>query len=305
MFESDDYDEVLSQLDFKEVDDTQKRILSPQDTQNLGINKNIAPALKNDFIKEVHVNPCLFDNNLSPKHTKRRLIDSHFDHKNKRKFPGPAGLLTGTLEETKDDAICQIELLSQDIDASQNYLNKGIFETPLWKRLLEDTSDFSCNTIKVIKQQALTGNLRRRKAEIVRGFIESIDRSAIDPLITLRDTTGHIKCTLHRDTWLHFSPYFISEYCALVLHKPTVLTTGSAFKKHYLNVTIKNISHIYSNTVVNETEELPDGFVKIVNEELTLIKHEKQYTGFDFSPSNEINEADILGDLEGEFSDIF
>lgn len=78
----------------------------------------------------------------------------------------------------------------QDIDASQNDLQIGIFETPLWNRLLEDTRNFSCNTIKTIKEQASAGNLRRRKTEIVRGFIETIDRSAIDPLITLKDNTG-------------------------------------------------------------------------------------------------------------------
>lgn len=53
------------------------------------------------------------DNFLSPKHMKRKIINSHFDRQCKRKFPGPAGILTGALEEAKDDSICQIELLSQ------------------------------------------------------------------------------------------------------------------------------------------------------------------------------------------------
>lgn len=52
---------------------------------------------------------------LSPKHTKRKMINSYFDHKSKRKFPGPAGLLTAGFEENKDETICQIELLSQVI----------------------------------------------------------------------------------------------------------------------------------------------------------------------------------------------
>lgn len=52
---------------------------------------------------------------VSPKHTKRKIIHSYFDPKSKRKFPGPAGLLTGGFEKNKDENICQIELLSQVI----------------------------------------------------------------------------------------------------------------------------------------------------------------------------------------------
>lgn len=47
------------------------------------------------------------------KNTKRKIIHSYFDHQSKRKFPGPAGLLTGDLEQPKDESICQVELLSQ------------------------------------------------------------------------------------------------------------------------------------------------------------------------------------------------
>lgn len=50
---------------------------------------------------------------ISPKHLKRKIINTHFDQQSKRKFPGPAGLLTGVLEESKDESIGQIELLSQ------------------------------------------------------------------------------------------------------------------------------------------------------------------------------------------------
>lgn len=46
------------------------------------------------------------------------------------------------------------------------------------------------NTIKSIKQQAVNGNLRQRKAQTVTAFVETVDRSATDPLIVLRDNTG-------------------------------------------------------------------------------------------------------------------
>lgn len=50
---------------------------------------------------------------VSPKHSKRKIINSHFDHQVKRKFPGPAGLLSGSLEKNSDENFCHIELLSQ------------------------------------------------------------------------------------------------------------------------------------------------------------------------------------------------
>lgn len=82
-------------------------------------------------------------------------------------------------------------LFLQDIDFSQSYLNCNVFETPLWKRLLEDTARLKeINSINAIKHQALTGNLRRKKAQNVVAVVESVDRSAIDPLITIRDQTG-------------------------------------------------------------------------------------------------------------------
>lgn len=86
---------------------------------------------------------------------------------------------------------------------------------------------------------------------------------------------GTIKCTLHRDAWSTFSPYIISEYCALVLWKPTVLTTGSTFKKHYLNITLSNIYAMYSSAVLKEEDRvLPDGYLRVYEEDFTVIKIE-------------------------------
>lgn len=86
---------------------------------------------------------------------------------------------------------------------------------------------------------------------------------------------GTIKCTLHRDAWSTFSAYIISDYCALVLWKPTVLTTGNAYKKHYLNITLSNIYAIYSSAVLKEEDRvLPDGYLRVYGEDLTVIKIE-------------------------------
>ncbi|XP_072944568.1 homologous recombination OB-fold protein-like isoform X2 [Epargyreus clarus] len=324
MFESDDFD----QLDLPEPCDNSETIeinnesTIRDDSESADFNTEVKclsqtiPAYnckennvnsKNMIIlKSTETTGILTEENkhMSPKHTKRKLINSYFDHKSKRKFPGPAGLLNGTFEESKEDDICHMELLSQDIDYTQSFLHKGIFESPLWARLLQDTKDlYKVDTIKSIKQQALKGNLRRRKAEAITAYVESVDRSDIDPLIVIRDTTENIKCTLHRDAWVAFSPYIVSECCALVLHSPTVLTTGSAFKKHYLNITLSNIAAVYSSSIIKQEDEtFPPGFSKIYEEDYTIIKNEKENT--EASTSAELfDDSNLLDGLDGAFSD--
>ncbi|KAL0821752.1 hypothetical protein ABMA28_005174 [Loxostege sticticalis] len=294
MFESDDYDQILSQFEFPEVS-TNTQVKTVTDTNNKSEQPHANPSnistnaivceseIKTDSVvnlcKRTEISERKSDSKVSPKHTKRKIINSYFDHKSKRKFPGPAGLLNGSFKENNDDSVCHMELLSQDVDFSQNCIQKDAFDSPLWKRLLEDVKGSNVgvvDTIKGIKQQAMSGHLRRRKADTVAAFIEAVDRSITDPLITLRDCTGNIKCTLHRDAWSKFSPYLVSEYCALVLWKPTVLTTGSAFKNHYLNITLSNIFAIYSSAVIREeNKEVPDGYTIVHEEDFTILKADK------------------------------
>ncbi|KAJ2945617.1 hypothetical protein O0L34_g440 [Tuta absoluta] len=342
MFESDDFDQVLSQFDFPEVtkqaDKNEEKVnendenikpLSFPESYSQSVEKAVTKAPRNDLARKpdtqtndlLLTSPAKADNEnifkekfLSPKHTKRKLINSHFDHKIKRKFPGPAGLLTGTLKEAKDDTICHMELLSQDIEFSQNSLRVDLFESPLWLRLHEDLKEWGLHNIddiKSIKHQARTGNLRRRKAETVTAVIETVDRSATDPLVIIRDSTGHIKCTLHRDAWSAFSKYVVSDFCAFILWKPTVLTTGGAFKKHYLNITLSNIYAVYSTTVLSEDDrQLPNGYVILTDDDCTVIKIEAapQDLGTNLNgSSNELNagrtEENLLDDLDSIFSD--
>lgn len=81
----------------------------------------------------------------------------------------------------------------QDVDFTQNNLRGDLFETPLWVRLLDDLKNWNLHdidSIKTVKQQAISGNLRKRKAHTITAFVETVDRSATDPLIIMRDTTG-------------------------------------------------------------------------------------------------------------------
>ncbi|KPI97005.1 Uncharacterized protein C17orf53-like [Papilio xuthus] len=315
MFESDDFDQVLSQLDIPDIPNNTSttncsnlrnngklknnptEIIS-KDNAILGSNYEDNKTINSKGTEQTESDVNYIQNNnnlLSPKHCKRKIINSHFDSNCKRKFPGPAGLLSGSFKEYKDENIDHIELLSQDIDFSQNPLHRDLFDSSLWKRLLKDVNEWKLNsveTIKTIKQFALTGNLKRRKAQIVTAFVECVDRSAMDPLVTLRDVTGNIKCTLHRDAWSYFSLYIVPGHSALVLSKPTILTTGGAFKKHYLNITMSNILAIYSS-VHDKDVQMPDGYQKISNEDCTIIKMVKQVTD-ESQVDNDYNDLDSI-----------
>ncbi|XP_047992043.1 uncharacterized protein LOC125230846 [Leguminivora glycinivorella] len=336
MFESDDFDQILSQFNFpddpiKETEnigskgDSEKSIpvkpTSPVNvvSQPLKFANIASPSAQQKtaqkIIREVEacsteaIRNSVNSENISPKHTKRKMINSYFDHNAKRKFPGPAGLLNSNFEESKDETICHMELFSQDVDLSDNYFGEK-FETEIWRRLSEDIQKSNLgaiDSIKSVKQQALAGHLRRRKAQVVMAFVETVDRSATDPLITLRDTTGCIKCTLHRDAWSTFAPYIVSEYCAVVLRRPTVLTTGSAFKKHYLNITLSNIHAIYSSAVLSEETDkpLPDGYDLECDNDMTVIRTVPS-TNADKDPfCNETSNdtSDLLDDLDNIFTD--
>lgn len=343
MFESDDFDQVLSQFEFPEdpllekkrtddknvlnkpnlVKNITSEIISTNAAQNTKLDENIPTKIHNSIRNNENINIVSngdrltnMNSNISSKHTKRKMINSYFDHKSKRKFPGSAGLLTGGFEENKDENICQIELLSQDVDFTQNSLRGDLFESPLWARLLDDLKIWNLNdidSIKTIKQQAISGNLKRRKAHTITAFVETVDRSAADPLIVMRDTTGNIKGTLHRDAWSTFSKYIASEYCAFILWKPTILTTGSAFKKHYLNITLSNILAIYSSTVLTDDADakpLPDDYAIVYEEDYTVIKTQKNLNniGTNETLGNGVdsNPGDFLDELDTIFSeDIF
>lgn len=92
------------------------------------------------------------------------------------------------------------------MEFTQNHLQQNIFESPLWLRLLEDTKNWdlgNVDSIKTIKHQALAGNLWKRKAQTITAFVEAVDRSATDPLVILRDSSGMFLFIMLFSLYLH------------------------------------------------------------------------------------------------------
>ncbi|PZC74470.1 hypothetical protein B5X24_HaOG207827 [Helicoverpa armigera] len=280
MFESDDFDQVLSQFEFPEDPLLEKKRTDDKNELN---KPNLVENITSEIISTNAAQNTKLDENVPTK-----------IHNSKRNN----------------------ENINIDVDFTQNSLRGDLFESPLWARLLDDLKIWNLNdidSIKTVKQQAISGNLKRRKAHTITAFVETVDRSAADPLIVMRDRTGNIKGTLHRDAWSTFSKYIASEYCAFILWKPTILTTGSAFKKHYLNITLSNILAIYSSTVLTDDADakpLPDGYAIVYEEDYTVIKTQKNLNtiGTNETLCNGVdsNPGDFLDELDTIFSeDIF
>ncbi|CAG9788712.1 unnamed protein product [Diatraea saccharalis] len=125
MFESDDFDQILSQFELPVAASSNvdqdcckgKNVKNIDETRELSDNKQVvdySEACINNATVTKNISDIQTSQNVvSVLHTKRKIIDSYFDQKSKRKFPGPAGLLTGNFQDNQDTEMCQIELLSQ------------------------------------------------------------------------------------------------------------------------------------------------------------------------------------------------
>lgn len=100
----------------KLVNNKTLQIPSPKTIGEKVVNLQTCAPMKNPNSTNIN------SENISPKHTKRKMINLYFDQNAKRKFPGPAGLLCGNFEETKDDTICDMELLSQVCSSSKRII---------------------------------------------------------------------------------------------------------------------------------------------------------------------------------------
>lgn len=58
-----------------------------------------------------------------------------------------------------------------------------------------------------------------------------------------------------------------------------MLTTGGAFKKHYLNITLSNILAVFSSAVLKEERVLPDDYRIEYEDDYTVIKSCTQNIG--------------------------
>nr|XP_018906701.1 PREDICTED: uncharacterized protein LOC109036784 [Bemisia tabaci] len=178
-----------------------------------------------------------------------------------RKFPGPAGLLPKRTSNAfksphssmltdfnfDDCSSLQKTVCSQNSNAS--------FEAGPWQYVMRDFAaiekeDCMLNnfTVAWVKRKAIARQFVKNRVPFLAALLTSLDCSALDkvsgPVVFLKDPTGEIQGTLHREAWDKFGPYLVIG-SVLVLRQVAVYTAGTSTRQQYLNITAKSIAIIY------------------------------------------------------------
>ncbi|XP_077299302.1 uncharacterized protein LOC143920333 [Arctopsyche grandis] len=257
MFQSDDFDDIFLDEALSTIDETEfsnhivvenSSECSPSKTCSK-IKSSISPIERysnNPKKRRVPDDDIIINDNSY----NSDMNDSfNTSKRNKRKFPGPAGLLPDDSKINVYESKCTMSL-SQCFSNSQNQLPLSIFGEGPWclmqSECIVNKNSLEKYNIANIKTQAKYQILIDHRVPIMCGVIQNIDCSLQHPSIVIRDPSGSIQGTLHHDVWKIYNSYLVPQHSAILLKNTTVLTTGS--KKNYLNITLNNIVTIYCDS---------------------------------------------------------
>ncbi|KAK6176871.1 hypothetical protein SNE40_015087 [Patella caerulea] len=173
----------------------------------------------------------------------------------KRKFPGPAGRLPKLkpgqrIEKTASTSPENDNKLPQNVVMSSQAADEGFNETS-WQSLLQDLgeeAEIILDQFSVMSslQKASKKLLPKGKIPLLLVMVESIDLQGAGASVVLKDKTGKIKGTLHRDVIKEYGAD-IQAGTTLVLRQVSVVSPTS--RTHYLNITPTNMVYLNSNTI--------------------------------------------------------
>ncbi|KAL4226140.1 hypothetical protein ACF0H5_014127 [Mactra antiquata] len=177
--------------------------------------------------------------------------------KRRRKFPGPAGILPqlgpgksfNTLSPSmlnntspsvnRPDGDDSVVVCSQTSD--------DVFNDPAWLALLSDLSE---DGQKLLKKFSITSTLHKAgkkqldqgKAGLIFGVIESIESHGSEASVNIRDKSGRMQGTVHRELLKEYETEFQTG-TVLVLKQVSIISLSN--RNHYLNITPNNIVALY------------------------------------------------------------
>jgi len=251
-----------------------------------------------DFTKKTNKNPPCVSKDVSclQSKTETKSIISHYkesEEKNTKSiveiekeiklvriFPGPAGLVP----DTKNDSIPPASYLSSAIELENKITKrietnltksqdeKNLFDEKAWKLLLDDLPNgfFNEYGIFTMMNRANASYCSSMKVKFVAGMIDYIDHSRDNPLIILKDSTGSIEGTIHRDIALSY-PDILKPNIALLLRNVGLLkiVTYVITNKYHILISKANLLAIYSNKgCIVSTSPMEDVFSSISDSEL-------------------------------------
>ncbi|XP_064606596.1 uncharacterized protein LOC135471335 [Liolophura sinensis] len=207
--------------------------------------------------------------------------------KMKRKFPGPAGLLP-RLVPGQDLQSAPVLVLNvpkspkkQDIPIapSQSSAEDVFLEAP-WKMLQHDLGEDGQLILKKFSiadtvSKARLKHLPNGKVPLLFVVVETLDIQGTDGFVVLRDKTGKMQGTAHREL-LKESELQFQQGVVLVLKQVGVISPSQ--RTHYLNITPSNVVSVYrsngdgtARVTQGETENLLQ-VVSAVETQLTQLQ---------------------------------
>jgi len=255
-----------------------------------------------DFTKEINKNSSNVVSKdvscLQSSKTKTKSITSHYKESKEKNikstsvvevgkeiklvriFPGPAGLVP----DSKNDTLPPSSYLSSAIELenkitkrieanlSKSQDERNIFDEKAWKLLLNDLPSGFFNEYGIFSMtnRANANYCSSMKVKFIAGMIDYIDHSRDDPLIILKDSTGSIEGTVHRDVALNY-PGILEPNIVLLLRNVGLLkiVTYVITNKYHILISKANLLAIYSNKgCIVSTSHMKDVFSNISNNEL-------------------------------------
>lgn len=228
-----------------------------------------------DFAKEVEKDPLSVRKEMQCYQSKVDVTSKIFQYKDFREkshgsmkvrfdkevkliriFPGPAGLIPdvrndhvsaasylSSVKELENKTVTKrIEIKSQD--------EKNLVGEKAWKFLLNDLpnnflQDYGISTVK---NKANASHCDSTKVRFIAGVLDYVDHSQDDPFVIIKDSTGSIEGTIHRDIPLTY-PGILEPNVIIFLHDVGLLktTTYIITNKYHVLVSLVNLLAIYSD----------------------------------------------------------
>ncbi|XP_052780425.1 uncharacterized protein LOC128217356 [Mya arenaria] len=197
---------------------------------------------------------------LTPKQAQSRPPGCSLEHVTpirKRKFPGPAGILPRLSSGQSLDALSPSILPKttansgvspqDDLSVPCSQSSDDVFSDAPWQTLVRDLGDEASrilNKFTIASTLLLAGKkqLPQGKAPLVFGVVESVESHGAEASITIRDKSGRMQGTVHRDLLKEHEAELQIGAC-LLLKQVSIISVCN--RKHYLNLTPPNLVSVY------------------------------------------------------------
>lgn len=197
-------------------------------------------SISNDIFKVPWDTPCPPPESRTPFRKIPSPSVTHPQKKVKRKFPGPAGILSNTLLESQTTL--------NEIPCSQDLaeVSQGPWEQMSKDfQLLNDRGVYLPDKYNIawIKTKAKRNGLINRKAPFLTGIIHKINTKTSIVTIVLKDPTGQINGTIVNNLYENYQKHLVTG-TVVTLQQVGVLMTHAG--NYYLTITSNNLVSIYN-----------------------------------------------------------